>query len=218
LKFINFKDFNNWSYDQINSNSHFSSKYNISFLNQICNFKKKPFNKKIYENKIFKYIDIASVNPLIGIVKSQKIELNKAPSRATQYINTNDLIIATTRPYLKKFAIVDKKFDNNICSSGFTVIEYNSKKYNLVFIKEFLQSFYGIEQLKEKMTGGLYPAITIKELKTVKIPNPPLEIQNKIANHILDIKTNIQNLKQQSIINKTLAFKEFENKVFKSGL
>ena len=81
-------------------------------------------------------------------------------------------------------------------------------------MKEFLQSYYGIEQFKEKMTGGLYPAITLKELKTIKIPSPDIKIQNKIANTIKEMKNQIKFLNEESIKNKKLALDEFEKEVF----
>jgi restriction endonuclease S subunit len=218
LEFINFRNLSIWSYEQINSNSSFSCdtdiKCNISTLENMCILKKKPFRKKEYEKSTFNYVDIGSINPLIGITETKEINISKTPSRATQHINTGDLIIATTRPYLKKFAIVDEKFDNNVCSSGFAILEYNPTKYNLEFIKEFLQSFYGIEQLKEKMTGGLYPAITSTELKSVKIPNPDIEIQDKIAFYIKTLKDEIKELKAMALENKALALVEFEKEIF----
>jgi restriction endonuclease S subunit len=214
LQFVNFKDLNYWSYEQLILNNNFSGKYKNSNFSDICNFKNKRFDKKDYKQDYFNYVDISSIDPLNGICKNKKIPLKNAPSRATQYINTGDLIIATTRPYLKKFAIVGNNFNNNICSSGFSVIEENSNKYNLFYIKEFLQSFYGIEQLKKHMTGGLYPAITIKKLKEIQIPLPPLAIQNKIVTHIENIKNEIKDLNHQAQQNKALALSEFEAEIF----
>lgn len=214
LQFVNYKVFNVWSYEQLKFDSTFHSDYNIKDFEKVCIFKNETFNKKTYEKKSFHYVDIGSIDPILGIIESKDIELSKAPSRATQYINTGDLMIATTRPYLKKFAIVEEKYNKNICSSGFTVIEYNPNKYNLEFIKEFLQSYYGIEQFKEKMTGGLYPAITLKELRTIKIPSPDVKIQNEIANSIKEMKNKIKFLNEESAKNKNLALKEFEKEVF----
>ena len=214
LEFLEYKDLNTWSYEQLKFNSGFKSIYNTKNFEEACILKNKSFNKKNYNDDKFNYVDIGSVDPILGILESKTISLSKAPSRATQYINTGDLIIATTRPYLKKFAIVEKKFNENVCSSGFTVIEYNPTKYNLEFIKEFLQSYYGIEQFKEKMTGGLYPAITLKELKTIKIPFPDVKIQDIIAKNINEMKNQIKLLNQQSLDNKRLALEEFEKEVF----
>ncbi|NJM79525.1 MAG: hypothetical protein HC854_07800 [Flavobacterium sp.] len=50
----------------------------------------------------------------LGIVETTNLKVSKAPSRATQTILNGDLIIGTTRPYLKKFAIVTEKNNENI--------------------------------------------------------------------------------------------------------
>jgi restriction endonuclease S subunit len=214
LQFINFKDLHYWSYGQIITTNNFNCDYQIKNFDNICDFKNKRFDKNKYDNVYFNYIDIGSIDTLKGITGIKKIKLKNAPSRATQCINKGDLIIATTRPYLKKFAIVDDSFNNDVCSSGFSVIQFNPDKYNLFYIKEFLQSYYGIEQLKSNMTVGLYPAITLKKLKEIKFPLPPIEIQNKIANYIQNIKNEIQILKQQAEQNKKMALNEFETKIF----
>ena len=75
-------------------------------------------------------------------------------------------------------------------------------------------SFYGIEQLKNRMTGGTYPAITNNELKEILIPFPNPIIQNEIANHISNLKQQIQNLQNQAELNQTKAIKEFEQEIF----
>lgn len=123
------------------------------------------------------------------------------------------MIIGTTRPYLKKFAIVDSEYNNNICSSGFQII--NSKENNLEFLFEYLRSDAGILQFKFYMTGALYPAITSKDLKKIKIPLPPLEVQNEIVAHITGFKKQIKQLRIAAATNRTTALSDFEQKIFK---
>lgn len=217
LQFVWFKDMDSWSYEQLFLKSKFYSKHKVTELSDICEFKNKRFNRTNYAKDFFNYVDIGSIDPLNGIMSNKKTQTGKAPSRATQYINTGDLIIATTRPYLKKFAIVQNTFNDNVCSSGFTVIQKNTNKYNLYYIREFLQSFYGVAQLKEHMTGGLYPAITLTKLKNIQIPFPPLKIQNQIADHIQSLKEEITTLKQNAQDNKQSALSDFEAEIFNAS-
>ncbi len=112
---------------------------------------------------------MSNIDYINGITGFSEVETIKAPSRATQIAIESDLVIGTTRPYLKKFAIVDKKFENCVLSSAFSIIE-KSDNYNLYFLKEVLMSDFGINILKSNMTGALYPAITIDKLKQIGIP------------------------------------------------
>ena len=176
-------------------------------------FINRSWNKTEHSLPTFRYVEIGAVDPLFGIIEAKEIETKKAPSRATQVIKTGDLLIATTRPYLKKFVIVPPQFDGCICSSGFSVIE-PSAEYNLYFLKEFLMCSYGIEQLKSKMTGALYPAITEGELKDVKIPFPDVDIQNEIMEMVNSKRQEIINAKEQADMLKAEANKIFEQAIF----
>ena len=73
---------------------------------------------------------------------------------------------------------------------------------------------YGIEQLKSKMTGALYPAITEGELKDVKIPFPNVEIQNEIMEMVNSKRQEIIHAKEQADMLKEEAIKIFEQAIF----
>lgn len=190
------------------------AKYPIITIIEAFNFKKRGWKKHEHDSEYFDYIELGVVDPLIGIIESKKIAVKNAPSRATQIIKKGDLIIGTTRPYLKRFAIVTERFDENIASSGFQIIS-PSESYNLEFLLEYLKSDYGIKQFEFFMTGALYPAITSRDLKKIRIPLPPISIQNEISKKIKELKKEIQDLNQNSQFLKSNALKDFENEIFK---
>ena len=189
------------------------SKFKLTSIGQTYRFAKRSFNKAQYKKETFRYIEIGAIDPTKGILEAKEIAIKKAPSRATQIVNEGDLIIGTTRPYLKKFAIVTEEYDNDVCSSGFSVIE-PSTEYHLPYLHQFLKCSYGIEQLKNKMTGGLYPAITEPELKEIKIPFPDVDTQREIM-HLIELKReNILNNKTLIASIKMEAEQEFEKAIF----
>ena len=189
------------------------SKFELSSIGKSFQFAKRSFNKAQYKKETFKYIEIGAIDPTKGILEAKEIEVKKAPSRATQIVKEGDLIIGTTRPYLKKFAIVTNEYDSDICSSGFSIIG-QSANYHLPFLHQFLKCTYGIEQLKNRMTGGLYPAITEPELKEIKIPFPKVETQKEIMTLIDHKKENILNNKELIVSIKEKAEQEFEKAIF----
>lgn len=189
------------------------SKFELSFIGKSFQFAKRRFNKTQYKNDTFKYIEIGAIDPTKGILDAKEIEINKAPSRATQIVKEGDLIIGTTRPYLKKFAIVTYEYDNNVCSSGFSIIN-PTKNYHLPYLQQFLKCTYGVEQLKNRMTGGLYPAITEPELKEIKIPFPDVENQKRIMTLIDHKKENILYNKELNVSIREKAEQEFEQAIF----
>lgn len=190
-----------------------NSKYELKSIGQAFSFAKRSWNKQRHNKETFRYIEIGAIDPVKGIVEAKELKTVKAPSRATQTIKTGDLIIGTTRPYLKKFALVTSEYNNCVCSSGFSILE-TSNEYHLPYLLQFLRCSYGIEQLKNRMTGGLYPAITEAELKEVKIPFPNVSEQKTIMNLIETKKSNIlKNIDRINII-KSEVEKDFEQEIF----
>lgn len=215
LKFIQFKDIDRW--DCYNRELSFLSElkespYPLVEIGKVYNFVKRNWDKK--ESK-FRYVEIGSVDSSNGIMFAEEMTTSKAPSRATQKIKNGDLIIGTTRPYLRKFAIVNIKYDDCVCSSGFQVVA-PSNLYSVSFLYEYLKTTAAIDQMALYMSGALYPSITSKDLKKVLMPLPPLETQNAIVEHINEQKTQIKQLKQQAEILRKEALVEFEKEIFKS--
>lgn len=216
LQFVNLKNLDRWDIlakDLRTINALSTSKYKLTKIGTSFSFPSKSWKKKEYTKDIFNYIELGAIDENFGITEVKEIEVKKAPSRATQQVSTGDLIIGTTRPYLKRFAIVSEEYDNDICSSGFSVIEPNTN-YDLNYLKEFLFSYFGIEQLKNRMTGGTYPAITNSELKEILIPFPPAKIQKEIGLYIFNLKQQIQDLKTKAKQNRENSIKEFEQEIF----
>lgn len=214
LNFVNFKNLEKWLFNDTELdffNQLYKSQYEVKPLGQCVNFIVRSWKK---EEKEKQYIEIGSIDSDFGILETKTIYSKKPPSRATQLVKSGDLIIGTTRPYLKKFVIIQDEFDDFVASSGFSVIQENSKQYNLEYIDYILRSKIGIRQFEIKMTGALYPAITQTELEEIKIPFPEIEVQNQIANHIQALKAQQKQAKTQAKILREQAIEEFEKAVF----
>ena len=217
LNVFNFSEiYDRWDYNK-GSSSVFSvlhqSKYPVKTLDEAFNFTNRSWNKKAHKEKDFIYVEMGGIDAGLGIVETANLEVSKAPSRATQTILTGDLIIGTTRPYLRKFAIVTKKNNGNIASSAFQIIA-PSEDYCLEYLLEYIKSEFGVKQFEYYMTGALYPAITSKDLRRVLIPFPPVEKQKQISNNMNLLKTQIKELNVLSATNREEAIIEFEKEIF----
>lgn len=215
LRTKHFSELDRWDVNNaINSfdASYLKSPYPIVSIGNVFVFATRPWEKI---EPIFKYVEIGCVDPIFGIVNADEFKTNEAPSRATQIIKKGDLIIGLTRPYLKKFAIVSNKYDGCVCSSGFQIIVPN-KETNVEFLYDYLKSSIAIIQFEFYMTGALYPAITVKDLKKILIPLPPIKVQNSIVAHIHEIKLQIRMLIQQASDLRSKALKDFEIELYES--
>lgn len=132
-----------------------------------------------------RYIDLTSVdrelnciiNDLVSDVNSED-----APSRARQLVKSGDLIFGGTRPMLKRYCIVPKEYDNQVCSTGYIVLRVNKN----VIMKEYLYYILGTQifydYVEANQQGTSYPAIGDKVLKQYKFKLPPLNEQERVIN------------------------------------
>jgi type I restriction enzyme, S subunit len=158
---------------------------------EICDPRKTP-------NWKFQYIDISSVsNDTFEIVDSKQYVGAKAPSRARKLIRKNDVIFATTRPYLKSIARVPPQLDGHICSTGFCVLRPTRRVLSdWIFYCVISDNF--LYQITPKMRGANYPAVTDKDVLAAKVPLPPFDEQRRIVARIKECMELLEEIEKNS--------------------
>ncbi len=132
------------------------------------------------------YIDLSSVEISSSlIINTTEIDAKNAPSRAQKIVQTNDVIFATTRPTQMRVAIIPKKYDGQIASTGYCILRANTNLVLPKWIYYNLSSVSFKNYLEENQSGSAYPAIADRKLKEFEIPIPPLAEQKRIV-EILD--------------------------------
>src|SRR5690606_5995518 len=128
-----------------------------------------------FNGEYINYVSLSDIQN--GKIFPNKIEYKSAPSRAKRVTQEGDVLLATVRPNLKNFAIIDRP--NIIASTGFAVLGY--KKMELRFLYNFLYSHYAEKQYFALTVGSNYPALNSNDVKNLKLPIPPLPEQEAIA-------------------------------------
>ena len=140
------------------------------------------------EGQIINYVDISSIDREKNIVKgTTKYKVGEEPSRAQQCLEVNDILMATVRPNLKNIAVLTKKYDNPIGTSGFCVLRCRNCKKNWLLYSILTNEF--TNSMNKKTTGASYPAIKNSDILDFEIPVPPIELQNKFENFVEDVNS-----------------------------
>ncbi len=150
-------------------------------LGEVC---LKTNNIKWKENvgKEYNYIDLSAVNRDNNQIEDlQIITSENAPSRAQQIVKTDDIIFGTTRPTLKRYAIVRSDLDEQICSTGFCVLRPNQNLILPNFLFFILKSQLFFNYVENNQEGAGYPAISNTKVKNFQYPVPSLEEQERIV-------------------------------------
>ena len=97
---------------------------------------------------------------------------------------------------LKRVCLIDESYDNQVCSTGFSVLRpSDSLMPKWVFYQLLSDRFYTyIEPLQ---TGITYPAVSDKDVRSFVIPAPPIDEQKAICSLLDKLSLVIEKKKQQ---------------------
>src|SRR5438034_532807 len=144
----------------------------------------------------FKYVDIGGIDNKTGrIVEAKDILGKDAPSRARRVIQAGDVLVSTVRPNLNATALVPPELDNQICSTGFSVLRCRSS-LDSHYLYAFTRRKEFIRLLGTRMKGASYPAVTNDDVLDVKIPVPPVEIQKRFSTFMKGLESLVEKQRQ----------------------
>lgn len=149
----------------------------------------------------FIYIDLESVESG-RLIMQNEIDLVEAPSRAQRYLEVEDILFQTVRPYQMNNLFFTEKGDY-VASTGYAQLRVNESS---MFLYQLLHTNEFVNNVIERCTGTSYPAINSKDLAKIKIKIPSLKEQQKIASYLSSLDAKIEAVQTQ--LEKTQQFKK----------
>lgn len=179
--------------------------------------KTERINPKGFFDKEFSYIDITSVSKSIDqVVRARILPIEKVPSRARNLVKEEDIIFATTRPYLKNIIMISDRLSGSVASTGFCVIRSNRKMVVPSYVYYVVDSDYFLSKIIPLQRGASYPAVSDTDIYNQRIPLPPLFDQQKIVKYLDSLSEKVGKVRaMQEQTSKEL--KEFEKAVLREA-
>lgn len=116
------------------------------------------------------YIDISSVSTGKIDFKTE-MHADDAPGRARRIAQHGDTIWSNVRPNLRAYSLVMNPAENDIFSTGFTVL--HPEAINPWFLYFFVTSNFFVDHLINHATGTSYPAVRAEDFEKVELVVPP---------------------------------------------
>lgn len=135
------------------------------------------------------------------------VYVDRIPERVR--LSKDDFLISRSGS-LGLVSCVDNHIIDSILSSHIFKVTLNKEKINSHFLEAFLRSKLGQLQFRHKNNGGIIPEINQSALKSIKIPLPPLAIQQKIAGEVQSRMAKAQQLKREATDQLTTAKQQVE--------
>lgn len=146
------------------------------------------------------YIDISSVDNVRHVIgDTKRYKLRHAPSRARQLVRSGDTLFATVRPYLRNIARVPSYYDQEIASTGFSVLRPAVGVCpEFLFYRTISNDF--VDRISKMQYGVSYPAVKDEQVRDQRLWLPPTAEQHRIVAKIdelfSELDTGIENLKK----------------------
>ncbi|HEV7876740.1 restriction endonuclease subunit S [Bradyrhizobium sp.] len=133
------------------------------------------------------YIDISGIDNERNVIANTKhLRLGDAPSRARQIVKAGDVLFATVRPYLRNIASVPTSLDNEIASTGFSVLRPSEAvDPRLLYYHSISRQF--VNALSGAQYGVSYPAVNDDQVKSQEFKLPPIQEQLRISAKIEEL-------------------------------
>jgi type I restriction enzyme, S subunit len=156
-------------------------------LGEVCAEVKRSSPDKLFSTE-FDYIDISSIDNNTQIItKTQKVQPKSASPRARQIVKAQDVLLSTTRVYLKNIAMVPDELDGQIASTAFCVLRPIKEAIDASYLNYFVGKQDFINTLTTLQRGNSPPAVLEEDVKAQQIPLPPLNEQRRIVSRIEEL-------------------------------
>ncbi len=155
-------------------------------IGELCQINPQQANPEdLYPGSYFNYIDISCVENETGtFLGANKVESMEAPSRARRLVAPGDVLISTVRPNLRAFTILKNLPERAVASTGFSVLRSDPQQLLPGFLISTIRNENAVKQMIGMMGKGSYPSINQKDVSSIEIPVPPLEVQQELVAEI----------------------------------
>lgn len=186
--------------DKFKSNgSSINSKFDIVKLETVCKFKRGPFGgslkKEIFVNDGYLvYEQYHAINNDFNFGRYFITETKFREMNGFE-VFPNDLLISCSGT-MGKIAIVPENARRGIINQALLKLTPDTKRINPKYLKRVLES-ESIQSIyfRDQEGAAIQNVASVKVLKDIEIPLPPIEIQNQLISEIDNVMDEIQSLR-----------------------
>ena len=160
-----------------------------------------------YSESGFRYLRVSDMGKN-GIVNDnvRHVDVDSIPYKIK--LSLNDMLISRSGS-LGLINVVTEEIVDSILSSHIFRVRL-SDSIDKYYLQEFLRSNLGQHQFFKLNNGGIIPEINQNALGKIKVCIPPIEKQQEIAEHIIEIRIKVKQLQQEAQVAVNLAKAEVE--------
>ena len=146
--------------------------WEVMALGDIANTNEENYRAEGLPGQI-NYIDISSVTKGRITGKTKIVSIN-APGRAKRKARSGDVIWSNVRPNLRAYALILEPDENDVVSTGFTVLTPSDVPYSYLYLLVTTERF--ASYLENRATGVSYPAVRAEDFERARVVCPAVHV------------------------------------------
>lgn len=215
IRIVSYAKIDKWGLDFIGKNKdRIKNGFQVYSIKDVCKISSggtPSRSKKYYYGGEIPWIKTGELNDSVILDTEEKITEEGLKNSSARLYPVNSLVVAMYGATIGKTAKLGiESTTNQACAVLFDI---NNDIINTDYLWLYLQS--QVDELKKLAYGSAQPNLNAGTIANFNVYVPELALQNEIVNHILQMKSKIENLRKSADDNKYHAIKEFENEIFK---
>lgn len=174
-----------------------ASGYPMVELRQLVSERKGAIDPQSLGEQPISYLGLENVRSRTGeLIDFAPRAANSIKSRS-KIFSKGDVMFGRLRPELNKVYFVVGEPTEGICSGEFIVLVPISSRANARYIRHIIASPFVSQYVEKFRVGASLPRIAADDLLGIKVPLPPLDIQDQIAHQLEAVDLEIRDLRRR---------------------
>ena len=187
--------------------------YEMVELRQLVSERKGALDPQTLGEQQISYLGLENVRSQTGELVGFEARSASSIKSRSKLFKFGDILFGRLRPELNKVYLVDGEPKEGICSGEFIVLIPITSRVNERYLRHIIASPFVTQFVERFRVGASLPRMAADDLLGIRVPLPPMAIQNEIAatmklmdNELRELRCRVEELpeKQRQILIKSI--------------
>lgn len=143
------------------------------------------------------YLGLENVRPQTGELVGFEPRTASSIKSRSKVFKSGDILFGRLRPELNKVYLVDGQPSEGICSGEFIVLTPITSRVNARYVRHIIASSFISQFVQKFRVGASLPRMAVDDLLGIKVPLPPLPVQEKISLQLAVMDEELRELRRR---------------------
>jgi restriction endonuclease S subunit len=171
--------------------------YEMIELRQLVSERKGAVDPQTLGELQISYLGLENVRSQTGELVGFEPRVASSIKSRSKVFRSGDILFGRLRPELNKVYLVDGEPSEGLCSGEFIVLVPITSRVNSRYVRHIIASPFVSRFVEKFRVGASLPRMAAADLLGIKVPVPPLAVQEQIARRLEAMDQELRDLRQR---------------------